>query len=92
MVHAPPEDKDDNIKDSVYEELEQVYVQIPRYHMKVLLGDFNAKLGIEDLFKPINGSESLHEASNDNGVRVVNFETSKYLIVKEHNISTPPHS
>jgi hypothetical protein len=39
------------------EELEQVYDQFPRYHMKILLGDFNAKVGTEDLFKPILGNE-----------------------------------
>jgi hypothetical protein len=47
--------------------------------MKILLGDFKGKVGREDIFKPV---ESLHEASNDNGVRVVNFATSKNLIVK----------
>jgi hypothetical protein len=40
------------------------------------------KVGRDDIFKPIIGNESLHEASNDNGVRVVNFEISKNLIVK----------
>jgi hypothetical protein len=50
--------------------------------LNVQLGDFNAKVGREDIFKPIIGNESLHEASNDNGVRVVNFATSKNLIVK----------
>jgi hypothetical protein len=74
-VHAPTEDKDDVINDSFYEEQEQVFDQS-------LLGDFNAKVGREDIFKPITGNESLHEASNDNGVRVVNFATSKNLIVK----------
>jgi hypothetical protein len=34
------------------------------------------------------GNESLHEASNDNGVRVVNFAASKNLIVKS---TTFPH-
>jgi hypothetical protein len=76
-VNAPTEDKNDNIKDSFYEELEQVFDHFPRYHMKSLLGDFNAKVGREDIFKPIIGNESVHEASNDNGVRVVNFTTSK---------------
>jgi hypothetical protein len=47
--------------------------------MKILLGDFNAKVGREDIFKPTNGNESLHEISNDNGVKVVNFATSKNL-------------
>jgi hypothetical protein len=50
--------------------------------MKILLGDFNAKVGREDIFKPTIGNESLHEISNDNGVRVVNFATSKNLRVK----------
>jgi exonuclease III len=83
-VHAPTEDKDDDIKDSFYEELEQLLDHFPRYHMKILLGDFNAKIRREDIFKPIIGNESLHEASDDNRVRVINFATSKNLI----NIST----
>jgi hypothetical protein len=49
--------------------------------MKILMGDFNAKVGTEDIFKPIIGNESIHEASNDNGVRVVSVATSKNLIV-----------
>jgi hypothetical protein len=44
-VYAPTEDKDDDIKDSCYEELEQVFDQFPGYHMKILMGDFNAKVG-----------------------------------------------
>jgi exonuclease III len=46
-VHAPTEDKDDVTKDSFYEELGQVFDQFSRYHMKILLGDFNAKVGRE---------------------------------------------
>jgi hypothetical protein len=49
--------------------------------MKILLGDLYAKVGREDIFKPTIGNESLHKISN-NGVRVVNFVTSKNLIVK----------
>jgi hypothetical protein len=56
--------------------------------MKNLMGDFNAKVLREDIFKPIIGNESLHEASNDNGVRVVNFAISENLIVKS---TTFPH-
>jgi hypothetical protein len=50
--------------------------------MKILLGDFNAKVGREDIFKPPIWNESLHEIINDNGVRAVNFATPKNLIVK----------
>jgi hypothetical protein len=46
-VHAPNKDKDNHIKNSFYEELDQLFNQFPRYHMKTLLGDFNAKVGRE---------------------------------------------
>jgi hypothetical protein len=79
-VHAPTEEKSDDSQDSFYEELEQVFDHF--HHMKILLGDFNAKLGRENTFKPMIGNESLREDSNDNGVRVVNFATSKNVVVK----------
>jgi hypothetical protein len=47
--------------------------------MIILLGDFNMKVGRENISKPTIGNESLHEINNDNGVRVVNFATSKNL-------------
>ena len=46
-VHAPSEEKSDEAKDSFYEELEQVFDHFPKYHIKILLGDFNAKVGRE---------------------------------------------
>ncbi|PNF23141.1 hypothetical protein B7P43_G06674 [Cryptotermes secundus] len=81
-VHAPTEDKIDDVKDRFYEELEHVFDKFPKYPMKILLGDFNAKVGREDISKPTIGNESLYEISNDIGVRVVNFATSKNLTVK----------
>ena len=50
--------------------------------MKILLGDFNTKLGRANIFRPTVGKESLHQDSNDNGVRLVNFATPKNLVVK----------
>jgi hypothetical protein len=49
-IHAPAEDKIDDMKASFYEELECVFDKFPKYHMKILLGDFSAKVGREDLF------------------------------------------
>jgi hypothetical protein len=80
-VHAPSEEKGDESKDSFYEELEQVFDHLPKYHLKILLRDFNPKVGRENIFKPTIGKESLHQDSNDNGVRLVNFATSKNLVV-----------
>jgi exonuclease III len=50
-VHAPTEDKIYDVKGSFYEELECVFNKFPKYHMKILLGDFNAKVEKEDIFK-----------------------------------------
>jgi hypothetical protein len=36
-VHAPTEDKTDDVKDSFYEELEHVFDKVPKYHMKISL-------------------------------------------------------
>ena len=81
-VHAPSEEKSDDSKDSFYEELEQVFDHFPKYHMKIILGDFIAKVGRENIFKPTIGNESLHKERNDNGVRIVNCDTLQNLVVK----------
>jgi hypothetical protein len=35
--------------------------------MKIILGDFNARTGRENILKPKNGNEILREISNNNG-------------------------
>jgi hypothetical protein len=83
-VLAPTKDKIDYVKDSFYEELERVFdIRVfPEYHTKILLGNFSAKVGREDIFKLTIGKGNFHEISNYNGIRVVNFATSKNLTVK----------
>jgi hypothetical protein len=57
-VHAPTDDKTDDVKDSFYEELECVFDKFPKYHTKILLRDFNAEVGRENMLKPTIGNES----------------------------------
>jgi hypothetical protein len=63
-VHAPREDKIDDVKDSFSDELKQVFDKFPKYHIQILL-DFNAKADREDIFKPTIGNEILHKISNE---------------------------
>jgi len=70
-VHAPSEEKSDDSKDRFYEEIEQMFDHFPQYHIKILLGVFNAKVGKEDIIKPTVGNETAHQGSNDIGVRIV---------------------
>jgi hypothetical protein len=69
------------LKDSFCEAQEHVFNKFPKYYMYIQLGDFNAKIG-EDIFKPTSGNDSVHEIRNNNGVRLVNFPTSKNLTVR----------
>jgi hypothetical protein len=84
------QDKIDIVKDSFNEELKRIFEKFPKFHKKILLRDFNAKVGREDIFKPTIGNENLHEISNGNGFRRVNFTTSKTHIVKKVQSSHIP--
>jgi exonuclease III len=48
-VHVPSGKKSDNSKDSFHEELQQVVNHFPKYPMKIMLGDFNAEVGGENI-------------------------------------------
>jgi hypothetical protein len=73
-VHAPTEDITDDVKDSFYEELECVFDKFRKYLMKIVLGDFNVKVGREDFLNQELGMKVYDDDDDDdNGVRVVNF-------------------
>lgn len=74
-VHAPTEIKEEEEKDSFYEELAKVIGKIPRYDVKIVLGDLNAKIGKEAMYNDITGGHSKHELTNENGKKLIEFAT-----------------
>ena len=38
---------------SFYEQLDKAYSTIPAYDMKLVLGDFNSKVGKEDIYREL---------------------------------------
>jgi hypothetical protein len=58
----------DRMKDSFCDELERVFDKFPKYYMENLLGNINAKVCRENIFKPTIGNVSLHEFSSDNRI------------------------
>jgi hypothetical protein len=54
-VHAPTEDKTVGVKGSFYEELERVFDKCLIIVYR-LVGDFNAKAGMEDIFESTTGN------------------------------------
>ncbi|XP_039282916.1 uncharacterized protein LOC120351043 [Nilaparvata lugens] len=45
------------------------------------MGDMNAKIGWEEIYKQQAGSHSLHNESNLNGIRLINFAASKGMVI-----------
>jgi hypothetical protein len=45
--------------------------------MKIMLGDFKAKVGRKNIFKLTIGNDSLYQVNNDNDIRTVNSAPSK---------------
>lgn len=58
-----------------------MYNNQPRNNTKIVLGDCNAKIGKETCYREVIGKESIHETTNDNGTRVINFAMENNLTV-----------
>ena len=62
------------MKDEFYQQLGSSFDVLPGHDVKILLGDFNARIGRDNSsWSGIIGAESLHETSNDNGLRLLDF-------------------
>ena len=66
-VHAPTEDSDNTVKEQFSEDLQRIQDHIPKHDATILLGDMNAKIGLEDAYSSVTGKYSLHKESNGNG-------------------------
>jgi exonuclease III len=93
-VHAPTEDKTADVNGSFYEELEHMFDKFPKYHMKILLGDFNAKVGREDIFTPTIRNESVYEISDDNRVSCLtsSVQLHRVSLLEKHFMFSSPIS
>jgi endonuclease/exonuclease/phosphatase family metal-dependent hydrolase len=80
-VHAPTEEKDEERKDAFYELLERLHLKAPKHDIKTVMGDFNAKVGKEHGFTPNVGQFSLHEETNDNGWRMIDFAMARGMAI-----------
>ncbi|XP_051858036.1 uncharacterized protein LOC127565056 [Drosophila albomicans] len=80
-AHAPTEEKDDAAKDAFYARLEDTYDRCPNHDVKIILGDFNAKVGRERIFDRTVGQFSLHETTSNNGFRLIDFAAARNMVV-----------
>ena len=80
-MHAPTEEKDEIQKDDFYEDLDRIYMKVPKHDIKVVMGDFNAKVSKEPGLAPNVGKYSLHEETNNNGWRMSDFAITKNMAI-----------
>ncbi|KAL5255627.1 hypothetical protein ACHWQZ_G011008 [Mnemiopsis leidyi] len=74
VVYAPTEDAEPGTKDAFYRELNDVQSELPAHDIKLVLGDFNARVGRDNEAHPgVIGTHSYHMESNDNGKRMLDF-------------------
>jgi hypothetical protein len=72
--------------------MERVFDKFPKYHTKILLRDFNAKVGRDSIFKPTIVNESIHEISNGIGVKSNKFCPIKKPDCQKYSVPTSQHS
>lgn len=87
-AHAPTEAKDESTKDEFYAILQGVFDDIPSHDVKVIMRDCNAEVGREIIYQGRIGKHSLHDMSNDNGRRLIDFSISKNLVNQFYKIPT----
>jgi hypothetical protein len=75
-AYIQTEEKSVEERDSFCDDVDRIYGDCPRMYIKIIIGDMNAKVGKEDVYKPISGKYSLHAESNDNGTRLISFASS----------------
>ncbi|KAG8238293.1 hypothetical protein J437_LFUL017048, partial [Ladona fulva] len=49
--------------------------------IKIVIGDYNAKIGREENYQDIVGKHSLNTVSNDNGIRAIEFARSRGMVI-----------
>jgi hypothetical protein len=77
-IHAPTNDSEEEAKDQFYEQLERA--ACPGHDVKLVMGD--AKVGRETVHQPTRGKHSLHESTNENGLRLVDFGAGRQMAIK----------
>ena len=77
-IHAPTNDSEEEAEDQFYEQLERTYSACPKNDVKLA----NAKLGRETTHQPTIGRYNLHDNTNENGLRLIDFAAGRQMAIK----------
>ncbi|XP_052563032.1 LOW QUALITY PROTEIN: uncharacterized protein LOC120414040 [Culex pipiens pallens] len=89
-VHSPHSGSEDDEKDAFYEQLNWTTTAAQNMTSKSSSEILNAQVGQEEEFRPVIGKFSAHVRTNENGLRLIDFATSKNMAVRstcfQHNL------
>jgi exonuclease III len=72
---------DEKEKDEFYEQLQAILDKRPKRDLKLLMGDFNAKVGTDNMDRELIMSKHEPEAQNENGELFTEFCTLNELVI-----------
>ncbi|XP_055634243.1 uncharacterized protein LOC129774518 [Toxorhynchites rutilus septentrionalis] len=81
-VYCPHEGRPDDEKEAFYAQLEATYDSCSPREIKIVIGDMNAQVGREAMYRPVIGPCSLYNDTNDNGQRCINFAASRGQVIR----------
>ena len=93
-AHAPTNgdnNKDPKNVEKFWDRLENTMSKIHPDDVKILLGDFNAQLGKEKIYRKTIGKNSAHHNTNTNGTRLVDVCQQYDLRVMSTHFRKPPN-
>ncbi|VDP43154.1 unnamed protein product [Schistosoma margrebowiei] len=91
QCYAPTNDSNDDIKDQFYERLQSITEKCQRKDLTILMGDLNAKVGIDNTgYEDIMGRHGRGE-TDGNGERFANL-CIQQIGHRRHNISTQTYT
>lgn len=88
QVYAPTADKNDDVIEEFYAQIETVLRSLKKHEINIVMGDFNAKVG-QGKVEGYVGDYGLGER-NDRGDRLVQFCQEKDFIVSNTMFQLPP--
>jgi endonuclease/exonuclease/phosphatase family metal-dependent hydrolase len=80
-AHAPHNLRPEKEKDEFYARLEKTYKECPKHDIRIVIGDLNAQVGREEIYRPTIGRFSLHRETNENGLRLINFAAEHNMVI-----------
>jgi exonuclease III len=80
-AYTPTEDKAEEIKEQIYDDLQPIVDKVPKSDLVIILGDVNVKLVKESAYQKITGKHTLHEETNRNEEILCDFAAANNMIV-----------